>query len=355
MEFPKKLPEEWLAQLRKQSSEGNVSTRVSIRKSSNKGVIDPTFGKTTVGATSRSFLTDAIVGSHFVCPENGTAESISWYGRTVVSSYRAKCAIYRYSDNSLVAETEELTGLDTLGWHTHSFSEPKPSLSANTEYWLVVWFESDIGNQSEIYTDYIENAGGNQFLDYTGNFPDSWSPTILHDEYSIYCTYTPAVAYTLSGYTKDASGNPLGNCNVVLFDASDDSVVGTTISDANGYFQFTNLSKQGPFYLRACKTGTSNLFGATTRDIYANGSVDIYLYQGEPTPENIRLRPYPPVILVETIAAKTFPMLYLSKPVTAQELISKVEGATVKHVAKDFPEALIKDGKAEELRSKFSS
>ena len=62
----------------------------------------------------------------------------------------------------------------------------------------------------------------------------------------------------------------------------------------------------------------------------------------------------PSPVLVETITAKSFPMLYLSKPVTAQELISKVEGATVKHVAKDYPEKLIKEGKAKELRSKFS-
>jgi len=38
----------------------------------------------------------------------------------------------------------------------------------------------------------------------------------------------------------------------------------------------------------------------------------------------------------------------------AQALMSKVRGATIKHVAKDFPQALIKEGKAEELRSKFS-
>jgi len=353
MEFPKKLPKEWLAQLRKQSSKKNISARISIRKSTNKAR-DPTFGKTTVGATSHSYLFDDIVGSHFICPENGTAESISWYGKLGTSSFRAKCAIYKYSDNSLVGSTEELTGLDSLGWHTHNFSEPKPSLSANTEYWLVVWLESEIENQSEVYCDRVENAGGEQPLDYTGNFPDPWSPTTTNYEFSIYCTYTPAVAYTLSGYTKDSSGNPLGNCDVVLFDASDDSVVDTTTSDENGYFEFTNLSKQGAFYLRAYKSGTPNLFGATTRDIYTNGSVDIYLYQGEPTPENIRLRPYPPVVLVETITAKTFPMLYLSKPVTAQELISKVEGATIKHVAKDYPEKLIKEGKAQELRSKFS-
>jgi len=56
----------------------------------------------------------------------------------------------------------------------------------------------------------------------------------------------------------------------------------------------------------------------------------------------------------EYIVANQFPMLYLLKPETARELVSKVENATVKHVANDFPEYLIKSGKASELRSKWS-
>jgi hypothetical protein len=39
----------------------------------------------------------------------------------------------------------------------------------------------------------------------------------------------------------------------------------------------------------------------------------------------------------------------------AKMLISKVEGVTISHVAKDFPKILIKSGKAQELRSKFST
>jgi hypothetical protein len=60
------------------------------------------------------------------------------------------------------------------------------------------------------------------------------------------------------------------------------------------------------------------------------------------------------VAVTETIVAKNYPMLYLSKPVDAQMLISKVEGATVSHVAKDLPEVIVKSGKAQELRSKFT-
>lgn len=57
--------------------------------------------------------------------------------------------------------------------------------------------------------------------------------------------------------------------------------------------------------------------------------------------------------VVETITAKQFPMQYLDKPTKAEELKSKVEGATVTHIAKDFPVTLLKTGKAKELRSKW--
>ena len=56
---------------------------------------------------------------------------------------------------------------------------------------------------------------------------------------------------------------------------------------------------------------------------------------------------------VETIVAKDFPMLYLAEPATAKELKSKVSGATITHITKDFPETLLKKGKAQELRSKW--
>ena len=57
--------------------------------------------------------------------------------------------------------------------------------------------------------------------------------------------------------------------------------------------------------------------------------------------------------VTETIVAKTFPMAYLEKAATVQELTSKVEGATITHIAKDFPETLLKKGKSKELRSKW--
>jgi len=56
----------------------------------------------------------------------------------------------------------------------------------------------------------------------------------------------------------------------------------------------------------------------------------------------------------EYIIANNFPMIYILKPVKAMELVSKVENVKVKYVSMDFPQHLLKEGKAGELRSKFS-
>jgi hypothetical protein len=63
-----------------------------------------------------------------------------------------------------------------------------------------------------------------------------------------------------------------------------------------------------------------------------------------------RLAPPP----AETITARSYPMYYLATPPKATELVSKVSGATVTRVTRDYPEILIKSGKARELRSRFT-
>jgi len=59
--------------------------------------------------------------------------------------------------------------------------------------------------------------------------------------------------------------------------------------------------------------------------------------------------------VTETIIAKDFPMGYLEKPVKAEQLTSKVEGATVQAYTKNFPRRLVKAGKQKELESEFTA
>ena len=134
--------------------------------------IDPTFGYETKGA-SYTYLYQDIAGSWFTCPENGTAESITAYHDDWGAGN--EYAIYKKSDNSLVGHTESGTGQQSAGWHTFNFSDPKPSLSANTDYWLVLW---GTANTYYYYDSGDSGKGGRQ--DDVDKWPDPWTVSYTH-------------------------------------------------------------------------------------------------------------------------------------------------------------------------------
>ncbi|GAI08852.1 unnamed protein product, partial [marine sediment metagenome] len=118
---------------------------------------------------------------------DGTADSISAYieGRSLDEF---KCAIYRKSDNRLVGATE-IIKLDATftGWKTFNFGEPRPSLSAGTDYCLVCWGKF---STQFLYGDPEIDRGVFQRITY-GPWPDPWSPGLTNLKCSIYCTYSP--------------------------------------------------------------------------------------------------------------------------------------------------------------------
>jgi len=71
-----------------------------------------------------------------------------------------------------------------------------------------------------------------------------------------------------------------------------------------------------------------------------------------PTPQ-LLLKTQVKISLI-TITRMTFPMLYLPKPLTVQELESLVQNVTVKIVTNDLPKELVKSNKASILKSKWS-
>ena len=67
---------------------------------------------------------------------------------------------------------------------------------------------------------------------------------------------------TLTGVTRDANGNPLGNCTVTLYRALDNSVVDIIVSDGSGNFSFSLAPTSGTYYYRA--VDLTNLLVGTT-------------------------------------------------------------------------------------------
>jgi len=159
------------------------------------GIVDTikTVGNKNVGTFGLD-LDEKIRGSWYTCPENGTAESISAYITPYDTGDKFKFAIYKKSDNSLVGETEEVTGFSTVAqWITADFSIPKPVFE-NTDYYIVAIaekagaFAPGIASQSN-----NPGKGAWQTRSYNLGFPNPWNPTTDNYNFSIYLNYTPWV------------------------------------------------------------------------------------------------------------------------------------------------------------------
>jgi hypothetical protein len=72
--------------------------------------------------------------------------------------------------------------------------------------------------------------------------------------------------FLISGITKDATGAPLGNCDVHLFRTSDDLEVGQTVSDPTGAFAFY-VAPGVQFYCVAYKAGSPDVSGTTLNTV----------------------------------------------------------------------------------------
>jgi len=152
--------------------------------------VEHLFGYTPLTTLNQS-IEDRISGSSFMVYANATAENISAYIQTNLSTPpKTKCMIYRTNDSALIGTTEELTpntGEDP-DWTVFNFSEPKPTLVKDTEYILACWSN----DSCYLYYDNVTDDKGmyNDSLTY-GSSPDpiNWTSNETR-EYSIFCRYS---------------------------------------------------------------------------------------------------------------------------------------------------------------------
>jgi hypothetical protein len=149
-----------------------------------------TFGYTTVGTLGSQNVAHRITGSVFTCANSGTADNIVAYF-SLEQDGHVKAAIYS-SDGSLITNgtTEERLWIDekSASWETFTFSSP-PSLTASTEYILVLWSNCD-GPCSLYYDDGDGTTQGHYDSETYGSWPATASFTHEDMKYSIYCNYT---------------------------------------------------------------------------------------------------------------------------------------------------------------------
>ena len=237
-------------------------------------ILDPTFGFEDT-STGSVIIEDNIVGSFATCGQNGTAQYISAYLYPLSGYFGpVKCALYEYIDyndsyaGTFVAETEEkilLGGGNGAAWYTFAFSDPKPTLTADTTYYLVAWGESGTG--FGCIKGVSRGTTGIIKLSETYNgFPDPLvNETNSPYNYSIYCSYsvppsisTPSPADgttnvsltpTVQISVNETDGEPM---TIIWLSNSSGSWVpfGTNISVSNGTYQqtFSNATENGKWW-----------------------------------------------------------------------------------------------------------
>jgi hypothetical protein len=100
-------------------------------------------GQTVKGQTTVGQPANVMVGSRFTATSSSTVDSISVYiTNPATNSMNVKCAIYKDSDKTLLASTEQqaITGRFS-GWQTFDLTT-SPTVTAGSTYSLVVWFQS---------------------------------------------------------------------------------------------------------------------------------------------------------------------------------------------------------------------
>jgi len=152
--------------------------------------ISHTIGYTTPGILGQN-ITDRITGSNFTVLVNGTADGISAYIETNLSTPpETKCMIYRATDSVLIGTTENKTlntGSDP-DWVTYNFTGTKPTLVKDTKYTLVCWSN----DTCDLFYDNSANGTSGRYKNQTyGTPPDpiTWDSNESR-LYSIYCSYT---------------------------------------------------------------------------------------------------------------------------------------------------------------------
>ena len=169
------------------SDPAQIPTRLSHYLFVNNQITGATmnFGDQNVEAYGQA-ISNRISGSKFTANLTGKAISITVYISVATGTQKAKCAIYKASDMSFVAETAERTDLTGTSWQTFTFVSP-PDIIQGTDYWLLCW--SDSTSVFMKHDSYIPNQGLYKTVTYDGwPTPTLSGHTLDNRRYSIYCT-----------------------------------------------------------------------------------------------------------------------------------------------------------------------
>jgi len=156
-------------------------------------VVDPTFGYTSIGASSVQIGGNSVgnrIGFLENLPEDGDVESVTVY-LSASASYTTRAA-YIYggsagSVGSLLATTNTATVATAAAWNTFTFATAYSATSG--DFWLQSPFSGDNGKSAPRLTIYYDTGGAtNEGAQYASDAGYTYNTNI----YSIYATYSVA-------------------------------------------------------------------------------------------------------------------------------------------------------------------
>jgi hypothetical protein len=155
------------------------------------------FGYTRVSETTyTSIFADRMYGSLFTSPadsEGATISSIIWYGRRQSGAGNAKAVLVLHSTLAIIAVSDPVSVSTTGQERTCTFSSP-PTISANTEYILMMIFDST----TRLY--YASGSTNQGHYDTSNDYTAPTDPTdAVHNnnQYCIRANYDKPNSYNL--------------------------------------------------------------------------------------------------------------------------------------------------------------
>jgi RHS repeat-associated protein len=147
--------------------------------------VDPTFGYTTVGASSSSSSSSSIVGTRATLSEEGEITSISAYlSSSWGSGENVKGGLFSASGSTgtyLSEETEQIAGPKTSGaWYTFNFNDP--AVLNSGDYFISMWSSASV-------TWRADSGFSGQCFDTSGQTYPTWPTSITCTSTYIKSTY----------------------------------------------------------------------------------------------------------------------------------------------------------------------
>jgi len=147
-----------------------------------------TFGNTAIGTAESNFEDYILGGKYTMGAADGVGDDITAYLKTYTATSNVKACIYN-SDKTLLKATVERDDCTANAWNTFTFPDPKPNLTADADYILVIWSGGNVGIAAQ------SGAPANShwyIADLYNGWPDPiGNPTSSYYR-SIYCNYTVA-------------------------------------------------------------------------------------------------------------------------------------------------------------------